>query len=56
MNKTLNSRNNTSLATWHQGALFTKVADTEGDKQLMCPHCGQKGHYAPLDVALQGDD
>ena len=42
MNKSLNSRNSASLATWHQGALFTKVAETEGDRQLMCPHCGQK--------------
>ena len=42
MNKTLNSRNSTALATWHQGALFTKISDTEEDKHLQCPHCGQK--------------
>lgn len=42
MNKTLNSRNSAALATWHQGALFTKISDNEDDKHLQCPHCGQK--------------
>ena len=37
--KHLNSRSAVALMTWHQGAIFTKVAD--GEQHLKCPHCGQ---------------
>ena len=31
-----------ALQTWHQGAIFTKVADGEETKRMMCPHCAQE--------------
>ena len=37
--KQLNHRSAVALMTWHQGAIFTKVAD--GEQHLKCPHCGQ---------------
>ena len=37
--KQLNQRSAVALMTWHQGAIFTKVAD--GEQHLTCPHCGQ---------------
>lgn len=51
MTKTLNSRNNVALLTWHQGALFTKMSDNEEDKRLQRPHCGQ-----PATILHQRDD
>ena len=38
--KQLNQRNAVALMTWHQGAIFTKVAD--GEQHLTRPHCGQE--------------
>lgn len=37
MARALNSQNATALQTWHQGALFTKLAD----QHLQCPHSRQ---------------
>lgn len=31
----------TALQTWHQGSIFTKLADGQEGSHLMCPHCGQ---------------
>lgn len=33
---------NVALQTWHQGSLFTKMADGQGDGHLQCPHCHQE--------------
>ena len=42
LSRQLPKAQNTALQTWHQGAIFTKMADGEGSKQLMCPHCAQE--------------
>lgn len=41
LTKTLNQRNAVALQTWHQGAIFTKIADGQEGTHLTCPHCGQ---------------
>ena len=40
--RTLSKPQNTALQTWHQGAIFTKIADGEKGKRLICPHCAQE--------------
>ena len=36
-----NPRTKTALQTWHQGAIFTKVADSDEQGRMTCPHCNQ---------------
>ena len=36
-----NPRTKTALQTWHQGAIFTKVADGSEQSHMTCPHCNQ---------------
>ena len=39
MSRQLSKPQNTALQTWHQGAIFTRSADGQEGKHLMCPHC-----------------
>ena len=36
-----NPRTKTALQTWHQGAIFTKMAEGSEQGHLTCPHCNQ---------------
>ena len=42
LSRQCNKVQNTALQTWHQGAIFTKLADGEQNKRMMCPHCDQE--------------
>lgn len=39
--RTLNKQNALALQTWHQGAMFTKLSDSQEGQHLQCPHCQQ---------------
>ena len=40
LDKQSNTKVRTALQTWHQGAIFTKMAEGQEGKRLQCPHCG----------------
>ena len=42
LTRQLTKTQNSALQTWHQGAIFTKIADGEKNKRMMCPHCAQE--------------
>lgn len=41
LNRQLNKRDATALLTWHQGALFLQLSDSQPHGYLRCPHCQQ---------------
>ena len=40
LDKQSNTKVRGALQTWHQGAIFTKMAEGQEGKHLQCPHCG----------------
>ena len=39
LTRTLSKQQNVALQTWHQGAIFSRSADGQEGKHLLCPHC-----------------
>ena len=48
LDKQSNNKTRTALQTWHQGAIFTKTAESQEGKRLICPHCSKQADAVHL--------